>query len=303
MSKITLKISKPMLYLIVVITTVISVFAGIQFISIYSDYSWKVSTQEQAEAKLNGLVSKVQKVILSIEQIPQNLAYVLEFSNPKNEHMWILLDAVLVNNDELFGACIAFEPNAYDKDSVYYSPYLYKRNGSVVYTDPTDTTYQYFSMDWYLLAKTLKHPVWIEPYFDEGGGAGNIVLASYSVPFYYYDGMNEKFTGVVSVDISLDWLSKMVLSTRLMDGSYTFLVSENGTILSAPNPQWPYNETLYSLAEEHNMPALREIGRNLREGKSGFVNIGKFGKRTNWWIYYKPIPANNWGVLLMVPGE
>ena len=35
---------------------------------------------EQAEAKLRGEVNEIQKEILSIEQIPQNLAYVLEFS-------------------------------------------------------------------------------------------------------------------------------------------------------------------------------------------------------------------------------
>ncbi|MCX6149597.1 MAG: cache domain-containing protein [Ignavibacteriales bacterium] len=301
MSKITLKISRPILYFIIIIITVALAFAAIEFIRTYNRYSWKKQTHELAKAKLKGEVNKIQKVILSIEQIPLNLAYVLEFSKPQKEHMSILLEAIVVNNDEVFGTCIAFEPNSYDKDTTYYCPYLYKKNGKIIFTDPTDTTYKYFSMDWYLLPKILQKSVWIEPYFDEGSSGGNIVLATYSVPFYYYDGIKETMTGIVAVDISIDWLAKMVSSIKLFDESYSILVSENGTVISAPNPQWPFNESLFSLAEENNAPILREIGRELQKGKSGFMNVGKFGTQRNWWIYYMPIPANNWGVLLVVP--
>lgn len=303
MSKINLKISKPIQYSIIILITIAVVFAAIELIDSYNKYSWKKRTRELAEAKLKGEVNKIQKVILSIEQIPQNLAYVLEFSNPQKEDMQILLDAVVANNDEVFGTCIAFEPNMYHKDTTYYAPYYYKKNGKIISADPTDTTYHYFRMDWYLIPKVLNKPVWIEPYYDEGSEGGNIVLATYSVPFYTFDGTNETMTGIIAVDISIDWLSKIVSSIKLFDESYSILVSENGTIISAPNPQWPYNESLFSLADENNLPVLREIGRNLQKGKSGFKDVGKLGSNRNWWIYYMPIPANNWCVLLVVPEE
>ncbi|MGE5458198.1 MAG: serine/threonine protein phosphatase, partial [Methanococcaceae archaeon] len=197
--------------------------------------------------------------------------------------------------------CVAYEPKAHDKDSVFYAPYLYKQNGKIVSVDPGDTTYYYFSRDWYLIPKILNKPVWIEPYYDEGSTGGNIVLTTYSMPFYSFDGMQEKMEGIIAVDISVDWLSKIVSSIKLFDESYAILVSENGTVISSPNMQWPYNESLFSLAEENNLPALREVGRDLQKGKSGFVNVGKFGTKRNLWIYYMPIPANKWGVLLLVP--
>jgi sigma-B regulation protein RsbU (phosphoserine phosphatase) len=301
MSKITLKISKPILYAIVIVITVAVVFGAIEFSRIYDNYSWKKHTREQAEAKLTEEVNKIQKVILSIEQIPQNLGYVLEFSKPNIEHMQVLMDAIVANTDEVFGTCIAFEPNSYDKDTTYYAPYLYKKNGKMVYVNPTDITYHYFSMDWYLIPKTLNKAVWIEPYFDEGSGGGNIVMSTYSVPFYSFDGTKETINGIVTVDISLEWLSEIVSSIKLFDDSYSILVSENGTVICASNPQWPYNESLFSLADENDVPILREIGRDLQKGKSGFINVGKFGTRRDWWIYYMPIPANKWGVLLLVP--
>ena len=301
MVKLTLKISKPILYILITLIVVVVTFAAIQIGSIYSQYSWRKHAREQAEAKLKGEVNKIQKFILSIEQIPQNLAYVLEFSNPKKDHLRILLNAVVANNDEVFGTSIAFEPNAYHKDTVYYAPYLYKKDGKIISVEPADSTYYYFSMDWYLIPKNLKKPVWIEPYFDEGSSGGNIVLATYSVPFYSFDGTKETMIGIIAVDISLDWLEKIVSSIKLFDESYSLLVTENGTIISSPNREWPYNESLFSLAEENNLPVLRDIGRELQQGKSGFINVGKFGTTRDWWIYYTSIPANKWGILLMVP--
>jgi sigma-B regulation protein RsbU (phosphoserine phosphatase) len=303
MRKITLKISKPVIYIFIIIMSVVVVLAVLEIMHSYQKYSWKKNTRLEAEAKLQGEVNKIQKVILSIEQIPQNLAYVLEFSNPKMDELRVLLNAVVANNDEVFGTCIAYEPREYDKDTVYYAPYIYKKDGRMYSMDPTDTNYQYFTMDWYLIPKTLNKPVWIEPYFDEGSTGGNIVLSTYSVPFYSYDGTNETKKGIIAVDISIDWLSKIISNLRLSDGSYSVLLSENGTIISAPNPEWPYNETIFSLAEEKKLPGLREIGRNLQKGKSGFVDAGKLGTNRNWWAYYMPIPANNWGVLLIVPEE
>jgi sigma-B regulation protein RsbU (phosphoserine phosphatase) len=303
MPNINFKISKLFLYIIILLITVAVVLAAIEIGSIYKKKSWQRNTRLEAEAKLQGEVNKIQKVILSIEQIPQNLAYVLEFSNPKMAELRVLLNAVVANNDEVFGTCIAYEPRAYDKDTIYYAPYLYKKNDKIVSVNPSDTTYQYFSMDWYLVPKTLNRPIWIEPYYDEGSSGGNVVLSTYSVPFYSYDGTNETMKGIIAVDISIDWLSKIVSSIKLFDESYSMLVSENGSIISAPNLQWPYNESLFSLADENNLPVLRKIGRELQEGKSGFKDVGKLGSNKNWWIYYKPIPANNWGVLLVVPED
>jgi phosphoserine phosphatase RsbU/P len=300
MSKINFKISRPILYSLILLAAAAVVVAAIEFGGVYTEYRWKKHIREEAEAKLAGEVNKIQNIILSIQQIPQNLAYVLEFSSPKKDHLRFLLDAVVDNNDEVFGSCIAFEPYSFEKDSMFYAPYLYKKNGTTVYVDPTDSSGFYFSSDWYLIPKKLNKPAWIEPYYDVGFSGGNIIMATYAVPFYSYDGKKESMQGIVTVDISLDWLSKLVSSIKMSETSYTVLLSEAGTVISAPDPQWAYNESIYTLAEEMNLPVLREIGRNLRLGKSGFVNAGNLGGKKDWWIYYMPIPANKWGVLLVV---
>ncbi|RPI01009.1 MAG: hypothetical protein EHM64_16365 [Ignavibacteriae bacterium] len=301
MTMMNIKIVKRVLPVAVVVVVAAVLFALNRYHGIYDRYSWKNHIQEQAEIKLNGEVTRIQKIIMSIEQIPRNLSYVLEFSRTEKEHINFLLEAIVQNNAEVFGTCIAFEPYAFDKDTMYYAPYLFKKNGTYVYSDPTDSSDHYFNSDWYLIPKVLKKPVWIEPYYDVGESSGKIVLTTYSVPFYSFNGTGEVFKGIIAVDISLDWLSKLVSSIKLIDSSYTLLVSESGTILSSPNPEWPYNESVFSLAVELDLPRLREVGRDLQKGNSGFVNIGKLDKKRDWWVYYMPIPENKWGLLLLVP--
>jgi sigma-B regulation protein RsbU (phosphoserine phosphatase) len=300
MLKFTSKISRSLLYTL--FATVITAAALFLFIEFSGKYIWKKSTRELAEEKLAGEVTRIQRGLLSVEQIPKNLSYVLEFSKITKDNLWILLNSVVKNNEEVYGACVAYEPNAFAKDTIYYAPYLFTKGGEVIASNPCDTTYNYFSMDWYLIPKTLSKAVWIEPYFDEGV-KGSELLATYALPFCYFDGRKENLKGVVSVDISLEWLTKTVSSIKYSEGSYSMLVSENGTIICAPNSQWPYNESLYSLADNFNMPALRTIGRDLKNGKSGFIKAGKFDTKKNWWICYKTIPANNWGVLLVIPDK
>ncbi len=303
MFKQQIKLPKYIAYPLIVLIGGIIIYLTVEAVQHFHKYTRESEMQKTAEARLNGVVNRIHELILSIEQVPKNLAYVLEFSNPNEEHLEVLLKAIVENNEEVYGTCIAFEPGAFNANIKYFAPYIYQKNGQVVSADAYDSTYYYFSMDWYLIPKTLQKPVWIEPYYDEGSSGANIVLATYSSPFYYYDGLKETFKGVVTADISLDWLSNLVGTIKPYDSSYAILISENGTVLSAPNKQWAYNESIYTLADEQKQPQLREIGRNLKNGKAGYTKIANYQDGRSWWIFYKPIPKNNWGVLLFIPEE
>lgn len=294
-------IKKALKYVFIVMSAAVLIVAAFRFWDKYTERKWEKVTERLAAEKLKGEVNRIQKFILSIEQIPKNLGYVLEFSRVQKDHMKLLLNAIVQNNEEVFGVSIAFEPNTFYKDSVYYAPYAYKRDGKLNYANPTDSNYHYFSMDWYLIPKRLNRAVWIEPYFDEGSGGGNIVMSTYSVPFFRFDGQKETMRGIISVDISLEWLAKMVTSVKLTPGSYALLISENGNLVCSPGGSISYNESIFSIAEEEHLPVLREIGRDLQKKNSGFMKVGTIRGVPDCWIAYRPIPANNWGLLLVIP--
>lgn len=254
---------------------------------------------EYHKERLVSEIKRINTIMEAAQRTPQDLAYILEFHDAELAELNILMKSVLFNNEELFGGAIAYEPYMYNKDSLYYSPYVFRDADSIVSTNLNNPDYNYFYKDWYLIPKTLKKPVWSEPYFDEGGG--NMLMSTYSVPFFKFDGNKEVFQGIVTVDVSIEWLKNAVESIGKVINGQAILISENGTIISAPDKNWVYNETIFTLASEMNLPVLREIGRDLQKGISGVKEINEFRKRKNWMAFYSSVKVNKWGLILLIP--
>lgn len=254
---------------------------------------------EYFKEQLAAEIKRMNTVITAAQNTPVDLANILEFHPTSETEMRILQESVLFNSEELYGCAVAFEPYTYNKDSLYCSFYAFRENDSLIFTNLNNPAYEYFYKDWYLIAKTLNQPVWSEPYYDTGGG--NKLMTTYSVPFFQFMGNGEKFAGVVTIDVSIEWLADAVTSVGKMLKTKAALISENGTILSAPNRDLIYSETIYSVAEERNLPVLRETGRALKQGKSG-VKKAYDGDQA-WYIFYSPVPANRWGFMLFIPEE
>jgi phosphoserine phosphatase RsbU/P len=278
------------------------VFCGFFLILIgkgtYNELYRKDSNIEHFQLRISGLVREMSRLIGFAQKIPQDLAYILEVQKVTGKEMGILLKSVLFNNPELFGSAIAYEPYQFSKDSLYFSNYIYRSGDSTIHTNLNGPEYNYFYKDWYLIPKTMMKPSWSEPYYDEGGGSQ--LMSTYSIPFYKFNGTKEVFKGIVTVDVSVDMLTKIVQSTAKLWNCQAFLISENGTVLSAPNKNWIFNETIFTLASELKLPVLREIGKDLQNEESGKLQIAEFQNQKDWWVFYSSIKINKWGVIVLI---
>ena len=138
--------------------------------------------EESAKNITEKYVNQIDAVIGKSAKIPYNIATVIENGNPKEEELIALLKNIVTNNEEVYGSAIAFEPFGFDENKYFYSHYVYKSKGEIVTSNLNDPKYEYFYQDWYQIPAHLEEPVWSEPYYDEGGG--NVVMTTYSVPFY-----------------------------------------------------------------------------------------------------------------------
>ena len=190
------------------------------------------NVEENARNIVFTTVSRIETILHAVEKVPENLAYFLEHTPYNKDELIGLMHSVIEKNPEIYGTTIAFEPYRFDKNSLYFAPYFYKSQGEnrLVYLDES---YRYFYWDWYQIPKELDHPVWSEPYYDEG--AGNIIMSTYSAPFYKTVSGEREFMGIVTADVSLEWLEKIVSSIKIAETGYGFLISQNGTIVTHPD--------------------------------------------------------------------
>lgn len=257
--------------------------------------------EESATNLTQSTVNKVEKILAAVEKVPLNLAVLIENYSYSSDKLNNVLKLAVSNNDDLFGATIAFEPYSYKKDSLFYAPYFYKNGNDVELMYLGNDEYNYFLLDWYQIAKELDRPIWSEPYYDDGGG--NILMCTYSVPFYRYENGKKIFWGIVTADVSLEWLQDIVSSIKVFETGYGIVISRTARIITHPDKNLIMNETLFSIAEEKNIPFMRQMGRDMIHGKSGiaiydFQNLAT-GKPS--WIAYAPIKANGWSVGIVYP--
>ncbi len=245
-------------------------------------------------------VHKIENTLLGIEKIPLYLATSLESQVYTRDMLLKWIENVLHTNPEIFGATVAYEPFVFDPESRYYAPYICREDDKLR-IDDAETAFNYFFWDWYLMPKELGKPIWSEPYFDTGGG--NIVMTTFSVPFYrkVYD--DKVFSGVVAADLSLKWLNDIISRIKIYESGYAFLISRSGVFVSHPNKDLIMNESIFSIAEATGDTALRNIGRDMIHGKEGFVPLnrnltGKFSR-----LYYAPLLSTGWSVGVVVPED
>jgi len=264
----------------------------------YNYYRSRLVLQNELEQNAENLamssVNRVETVLTSVTKVTEGVARSLESGRYSHEELLGLLRATVRDNTEIFGACTAFEPLSANAQP--YGPYYYKQNGKLVY-DPEDS-FQYLLQDWYQISRELGKTEWTEPYYGDNGA--NTLMATCSTPFYEIAGGTRRLKGIVASDVSLDWLTEMVASIKVLKTGYAFLLSRNGTIVTHPSKEMIMNETIFSLAEARNDQGLRALGRKMIRGGSDFIPYTDINGRKSW-LYYAPIPSVGWTLAVVFP--
>ncbi len=254
--------------------------------------------EQNARNLVMATVNRIDSALRAVEKIPKNLLYILEDLPLTGVEVKDLLRTVVENNPDIYGAAIALEPYAYSKDKLCFAPYYCRSGGKLKFTYLDCDSYTW---DWYRIPKEVNHAVWSEPYYDEG--AGNRMMSTFSVPFYKSVKGKKRFMGVITADISLTWLKKIVSSIKIAQTGYGFLISKNGRFVTHPQTNLIMNETVFSVAKATNNINLQKIGREMTEGKSGFAPFTSMRTGKKCWIGYAPLSTSNWSLGILFPQD
>ena len=283
---------------LLILASITLIFAGVfAYNYVYTKRIIVRNIENNALNLARATANRIDKVLASVEKTPRNLSCFMATASYTGGDLIELLQALAHQNTEIYGSAIAFAPREYSRNIERFAPYVYKSFGKVEFTY---IPYDYFYWDWYQIPKELNHAVWSEPYFDEG--AGNIVMSTYSVPFYRTRVGRRIFSGVVTADISLSWLQQIVSAIQIAETGYGFLITKNGTYITHPSEELIMNETIFSVAEAREDPHLRELGRSMIHGESGFVPMTNLHGKACW-MAYAPLPSNGWSLGVLFPRD
>lgn len=290
---LSLKISFSILLAVVVI------FSAIFFYNYFISRELLLRNVEQnVQSRGNADAMQIEYMLGSSAKVIENISYTLGVDEYTLDDIESLLRLIVKNNDEIFGSCIAFEPRAFDKDSVYFAPYVYKNGDSLTFKMLNSRTLDYFTQDWYAIPSKLGKALWTDPYFDEGGG--NILMCTYSVPFYKDDDA-KTFLGIVTIDISLEWLTAYVEEMEYYEEGYAFIISSKGEFITHPLAPPGSSQNVFQLAEERDYDVLRKAVIDMVSGGSAFIPYETPIISGNAWLFYTPIESAAWSMSIIIP--
>lgn len=278
--------------------------ASVLILSAVIGYGYIIARQileQELEAKAwqmaRATTGRIELVEIAARKIVDGMDGRLENYPPTDQEvLFTLLERLVRDNEEIYGATVALEPGAFGYSKDYTAPYVYRSWNQLVRDDRGKHATPYFVQDWYAIPQLMQRPVWIEPYRAEG--RGNVLMVTYASPMIDAQG---KFLGVVSCDISLEWLTDLLHSLPLGKDGFAFLISRNGTLISHPNRALILNESMFSLLDENGKAILRSIGRDMVQGKSGFIPYSTMFSGQHGWLLYQPIAANGWSIGIFFP--
>lgn len=170
--------------------------------------------------------------------LSQTIESIIKSSRPANREQIVeLLKRTGDANTELFGVWAAFEPNVYGQDSEYvmdmrhstetgvFAPYWNKTNGSLALSPCKN-----LNMSWYTYSRDSKEESAsaVTAYKDRNGVP--FTISSLSVPAI----VNGKAVGVVGVDLSANFLNKIVNNINAFNGhSKMALIAPTGLVQAA----------------------------------------------------------------------
>ncbi|MDP2849398.1 MAG: SpoIIE family protein phosphatase [Humidesulfovibrio sp.] len=281
--------------------------AGAVFVSIVlaTYFMAREALLHQAEANARNfsqaLVNHIESVLAPIPKIAQGMAYDMEYGDLAEADIFQRQRRLLQDNEALYGTAVAFEPEGRRKGQLYYAPYTFRTPLGPKATFLGGPDYRYHGMDWYQIPREMDRIEWSEPYYDEGGG--DSLMATCSVPFHRVKDGKQSVAGVVTADVSLEWLKRLVAGTSVLDTGYAYLITRTGTYVTHPASGVAYNESIFSRAEAHQDQALRQIGQDMIRGGSKFLPQTSLHSGKQGFLVYAPLPSTGWSLGVFYPRD
>lgn len=251
---------------------------------------------KHAESELSNTIYQIDGILESTRLVIDNAVWHISTHLDSPEYMFDLTRGILEDNSFIFGCAIAFEPGYYPSEGHFFSPYSYRTDDGVIMTRQLgNTDYDYHYMDWYQIPMLLEKPYWTEPYYDDGGA--EMMMTTYSRPLYDNEG---NMYAVITADLSLNWLTKIINELKAFPGSYNMMISRNASYIVHPDPDIILNETIftYEMADDKELKKMQE---DMTSGRAGTVSRKMEGREC--FVFYSPVEKTGWSVAIVCPRD
>ncbi len=254
----------------------------------------KEEATQHATRALNTTAQRSRSILDVAEVATDNTAWVATF-NLNTDSLLELTRLVVLFSPDITSCFITTESGTF-KDEGDFSAYSI-RDGDTILTG-REAPYDYYSTAWYKTPRMQGKACWVAPFDDENTATASASenIVSYSRPITRTDG---RMLGVISTDVSLDTLNKIIESEPPYPNAYSILLGKDGHYLVHPDPEKVIHQSIFSDIDPKKQSDIILLGHEMLAGKSGQIRASIEGKPCL--VFYQPLEGTPWSLALICP--
>lgn len=249
----------------------------------------------RANTVLNATMQRITLNLTTIETATNTDCWLI-LQELQPDALLQLSHRIVFLNPHIGGCSISMEPGVFPQYGRYYSVYSVRQGDSIA--SVVEQQYEYFERVWYKQPRDLGKSCWVAFYDDTDSLELSIegLVASYCKPIYRDD---HSLLGVISTDLSLLHLSRVIAQEKPYPHSYFMLVDQDGRYLTHPDSTFLFTHTLFDGVDPRSQSDLVALGHDMTAGHKGSMNVQLDGATSL--VCYAPVPGTPWSLALVCP--
>lgn len=256
---------------------------------------------EQARAEANTINADMREY----QQVSSSIAASMngyERDDASRQEVSKILKNIAQDNPDALGVYVAYEPNAFDgNDSAYageaspgsneagrYTPYWNRFDGELSQAPLSDLE----SQDWYTEPVEQEESIIKGPFTFDGR-----YMISFLTPIRH-DG---EVVGVAGIDVSIDYWQQQITQPRESTDGYSFITSQDGTIVAHPNESVVGQSSLAKLSAQSDGSELEQMQEDIQTQDSGNFTMRDPVTEQKAMVQYRSIKTGDFVYVNVVP--
>ena len=250
---------------------------------------------ERAHCELDNTVARVAGYLNEAETISRNIKWQV-LDNLCADSLLPFTQRAVALNPDINGCSITMEPDMFPEQGHYCSVYSVRFPDNI--ESERDTKYNFYNNVWYRTVHQTGKPAWVDPYddYNEGCLSSPEMITSYCDPIYTNDG---NFIGVITTDISLQWLSKVISQEKPYENSYCIMLGQDGHFFVHPDSTRLVKKTIFDDTDPLTQSDVIALGHEMMAQKNGYMQVNLNGEVC--YVFYQPMPHTRWSIALVCP--
>ena len=249
----------------------------------------------RTKAVLNTTMQHIVRNLMTIENATNTCSWMIE-QQFQPEQILDFTSRIVRLNPHIDGCSISAEPNMFKKYGRYFSAYTVRETDTI--TTVIEEEYEYFQKVWYKTPRNLESGCWVV-YTDEVDSLKltlDGMIASYSKPLYSAD---SSMVGIISTDLSLLRLSKVMSEVRPYPNSYFMMIDDEGRYFIHPDSTRLFTQTIFTNVDPRKQYDIIALGHEMTSGKQGQMVVNVDGAPCV--VCYQPVLGTKWSLAIVCP--